>query len=364
MEEVKNTSPEKETSRDQISKEHRQRRWFRKTRAGIDLTREEVKAIKEGRRKLRKELRERGIKSKKEFELTASSLMLYFDKHKRFGLLLWLFHGRGLWALLGATLALLAVAFAFSLVSQMQGHFTINMSGGMFREGFSLSETVGFENPTMRLFAQPAENVPCFSISDLHDDVNDQDGQHNEAQYFAYTYYLRNEGESTVDYTWRMRFNTESKNLSSAAWVMIFEDDAMKFYAQPRADGTQEALPSFGDNTRGYPVRPFFDHAALPQAQYELIKSTAIRDYYRLIPISFESEEIVATGAVTEVEPMEVHKYTVVIWLEGDDPDCTNDLIGGHAGMEMQFRLEEEAQKDEGFGAKWSRFWKNLAFWK
>ena len=32
-------------------------------------------------------------------------------------------------------------------------------------------------------------------------------------------------------------------------------------------------------------------------------------------------------------------KYTVVFWLEGDDPDCTNDLIGAHIGMQMDFEL-------------------------
>ena len=360
MEEKNNTIPEEQPKDDGIPKEQRQRTPFPRTRAGIVLTRDEVKAIKEGRKKLRKELRERGIKSKKEFELTASSLMLYFDKQKRFGLLIWLFHGRGLWALLGASLLLIGALFAMSMVSQMQGHFTINMTGGMFREGFSLSETKGFENPTMRLFAQPAEEVPCISILDIREDVNDVDGQHNEIQYFAYTYYIRNEGESTVDYDWQMELTSESLGLSKAVWVMIFEDDAMKFYAHGRADGTQEALPPVGDNTRGYLDRPFFDNAALPEEQYELIASKNGRDFYRLIPVSFESDLVVASGTVTEVEPMEVHKYTVVIWLEGEDPDCTNDLIGGHAGMEMNFQLVTDDEEEK---SGWDSFWDNLIFW-
>ena len=50
------------------------------------------------------------------------------------------------------------------------------------------------------------------------------------------------------------------------------------------------------------------------------------------------------TGSQTNVAPGEMHKYTVVIWLEGDDPDCTNDLIGGHFGLEMYFRLLEDDQ--------------------
>jgi len=358
----KKKSPERRP--EDIPKEKRQKRLFPKTRAGIVLTEDEVQEIKRGRRQLRKDLRARGIKSKKDFELTASSLMLYFDKQKKWGLLLWLFHGRGLWALLAALGALMLVLFALSTISEMRGHFTINMSGGLFREGFSLSETVGFENPTTRLFAQPAEDVPCCSIRDILPDVNDHDGQHNEEIYFAYTYYIRNEGESTVNYTWKMLLNAESRNLSTAAWVMIFEDDQMKFYAKAREDGTQEAIPSFGDDSRGYPERPFYDFAAQPQEQYEQVGTSGGRDFYRIIPYSFESDTVVATGAVTEVEPQEVHKYTVVIWLEGDDPDCTNDLIGGHAGMEMNFKLEtEEDTEESSFEDSWNDFWDGLTFW-
>ena len=364
MDEKKKAPPGGQRSPEDIPKEMRQKRLFPKKRAGIVLTEAEVQAIKAGRRKLRKELRERGITSKKDFELTASSLMLYFDKQKKFGLLLWLFHGRGLWALLALLAALLLTLFALSTISEMQGHFTINMSGGLFREGFSLSETVGFENPTMRLFAVPAEEVPCFSIRDILPDVNEHDGQHNEAEYFAYTYYIRNEGESTVNYTWQMNLSAESKNLTDAVWVIIFEDDVMKFYAKAREDGTQEAIPYFDDDSRGYPVRPFYESAAAPQEQYELIKTNGEYEFYRLIPYAFEADTVVASGAVTEVEPQEVHKYTVVIWLEGDDPDCTNDLIGGHAGMEMNFKLEtEEDTEEKSFADRWNDFWNGLNFW-
>ncbi len=281
---------------------------------------------------------------------------------------MWFLHGRWLWALLGALAALMAVLFALSLISQMQGHFTINMSESMFREGFSLSETVGFENPTMRLFAQAAENVPCVSITDIHDDVDSVDGQHNEATYFAYTFYIRNEGESTVSYNWTCHLNSESHDMSDAAWIMIFEDGKMKFYAKPREDGTQEALPYFNDNTRGYLNCPMYDRAADSEAQFQLITSKDGNNFYRVIPYSFLSSTTVAGGTVTSVDPMEAHKYTVVIWLEGDDPDCTDDLIGGHAGMDMNFTLiDEEIDENEennSFSAKWDAFWDNLVFWE
>ena len=62
---------------------------------------------------------------------------------------------------------------------------------------------------------------------------------------------------------------------------------------------------------------------------------------------------------------MEAHKYTVVLWIEGDDPDVTNDLIGGHAGVEMNYRLVEEEQESDrrsGWSARWKELWDGLRF--
>ena len=349
-------APEKKPD---IKPQKPQRRLFKRTRAGIVLTREEVKEIKKGRKKLRKELKAVGIKSKKEFELTASGLMLYFDKARFWALIPWLFGGKGLWLLLGSAGVLLLALLAMSMVTQMRGHFTINLSDGMFKEGFSLSETVTFDDPTMRLFAEPAADVPAVSIVDIKDDVPTVDGRYENANYFAYTFYIRNEGENTVDYSWQVRLNSETQKLSDTVWVMVFEDDAMRFYAKPRADGTQEALPYFDNNSRGYTKCPLMEYAAQPDAQYQLISESNSISYYRLIPFAFESDEVIASGSQQEVAPMDVHKYTVVIWLEGDDPECTNDKIGGHAGIEMHFRLEGE-EDSSSFGSKWEEFWNIL----
>ena len=34
-------------------------------------------------------------------------------------------------------------------------------------------------------------------------------------------------------------------------------------------------------------------------------------------------------------------KYTVVIWLEGNDPDCVDDIIGGTLKLSMDFKIAE-----------------------
>ncbi len=343
----------------------KQRRLFKRKRAGEVLTREQVKAIKAGRKLLRKQMKRQGLKRKEDFELAASSLGLYFDKRK-FLVLLWWLRGWGLWALLGALALLLAVLFIYSTVTAMRGMFTINMSDGMFKEGFVLSETEDFRNPTTHLFCIPAEDVPCISISHIPEDIDAYEGQHN-ANYFAYTFWVRNEGDNTVDYAWYLNLNSESKNLSTAAWVMVFEDGQMAFYAEAGADGEPEALPELGDDSRGYIGAPLIQHAADPDGQYQVIRAVGDLQYYRVIPKSFVSDAVVAQGYMSQVDPQEIHKYTVVIWLEGDDPECTNDMIGGHLGLDMYFQLQKEESQDtagSSWGETWNSLWSSLRFWE
>ena len=313
---------------------------FRRKRGTEELTREQVKAIKKGRKMLRRDLKKQGLRSKADFELMASSMGLYFDKGWLAALLILL--GRWWpWMLAGSAAAALAAMALLSAVTEMRGHFTINMDDDMFREGFVLAETADFKNPTTYLFATPAEDVPCISISDIPVDVDSSyEGTHNE-NYFAYTFFLRNEGESTVDYTWSMELNSESKSLSDAVWVMIFEDGRMRFYAEPNAEGQTEALPAFGDDTRGYLNPAVIGLCAEPEEQSQLIRQRGELSYYRLVPRTFLTQTHVAEGFRERVAPMEVHKYTIVIWLEGDDPDCNNEMIGGHVGMEFNIELTQ-----------------------
>ena len=123
---------------------------------------------------------------------------------------------------------------------------------------------------------------------------------------------------------------------------MVIMDGELTFYARENAEGEAEALPAFGDDTRGYRILPWFDQTADPEKQYEAIASTGMGTYYRIIPEMFEDETTVTSGVRKGMKPGTIHKYTVVIWLEGDDPDTTDELIGGHLGVEMDFQLKNK----------------------
>lgn len=351
-------------------KETKQKRLFQKTRAGEVLSKEQVKYIKAERKKLRKQMKKMGIKSRREFELTASSMGLYFDKHLRLGLLWWLLRGKALWWLLGALATLLFLFYIMSLISQQKGHFTINLTDDMFRNGFVISETEDFADPVFQLFSHEVTEVPCISIVSLPEDIEDWEGTHDSSNYFAYTFWVRNEGQDTVDYTYDILINSESQNLSEATWIMLFENGKMTFHAKESAEGGEEAIPSFSDRSQGYRITPFINQAKYPDEQYQVVAQSDRRTYYRAVPIPFVSEAVAVTGRYDRIAPMETVKYTVVMWLEGDDPDCTDELIGGHLGIEMQFHLVEDASivQNEGFASDLKRLADAvkdaLFFWK
>ena len=336
------SSPKKEEKKkaDKITgAEKSQKRLFKYRRGGVVLSEDEVKEIKAGRKKLRREMKARGIKSKREFELTASGLGLYFDKRRPFPFLWWLFSGKGLLALLDSTLGALLLFLAISKVAELRGHFTINMTDDLLKEGFTLSETIGFENKSSNLYSDPVEDAPCISVVEIPDNIDQIEGSHNGKEYFAYTFYIRNEGDIPADYEYEINVNSEGLNLSVASWVMLFEDGEMTFYAKRGADGEPEAIPEKGNTSFAYNKAPFLSAAKYPDKQFEVIKMIGDKSFYRLIPIPFVSDTVIASGTQEYVCPGDIHKYTVVLWLEGDDPDCTDDLIGGHLGIEMNFRL-------------------------
>ncbi|MCR4683813.1 MAG: hypothetical protein K5647_10830 [Clostridiales bacterium] len=310
-----------------------QRRLFKKKRAGAVLTREEVAEIKAGRKALRLRMKAQKIYTKEDFELTAASLGLYFDKRSG-GFLLWFMsHWPGM--LLAALLTLLLVILIFAGVTKLRGLYTISLADELFKEGFTLCDEVSFRTPTVELIAPAAEDVTCVSIRNIPADLDSIDGSYN-AGFFSYTYYIRNEGESTLEVDWELVMNQETKKLSDAVWSAVYVDGKPCVYAAPNSStGEPEALPPKGDDSRGYRTLPI--GADLPEGQTEAVKTVGEVTFLRVIPVNFESAKAITRGRFESVAPGEVHKFTVVLWVEGDDPDADDSKIGGVLGCQMNF---------------------------
>jgi hypothetical protein len=54
---------------------------------------------------------------------------------------------------------------------------------------------------------------------------------------------------------------------------------------------------------------------------------------------NFLDEDVVFEDVRPEFGVGEIDRYTVVIWLEGEDPECVNEIMGGEAKFSMGFEV-------------------------
>lgn len=305
------------------------------------LSREEKKQIRKERRKLRKDLRQKGIKSRKEFEKIAQMLGLVYGDNGPF-LLPWLWKLQEFLAGLGAAKYLLGIAgilgllFAYAVLANQKGNFIINMSNDLVMLDYELSDTEDFTKPKVRCVSDVLTEVNPFSIEDLPDNLDQLSGSHNIDNVVAYTFWITNNGQSKSNVDWYLLLNKTTKEVDKATWIMVFEDGQISLHASANADGQPERLEGLTAN------------ALLHEAAAQGAGVTAEEDGLCSVEaIPYESNHVVASHLDVSLAPGEKHKYTVAIWVDGEDPDCTEDMIGGHAGY--QFRFVEHGSTDDIF---------------
>lgn len=302
----------------------------RHTRAGR-------KEIRRRRKELRKELKQNGIKGRRDFENIARDVGLTLDDGKFAALLnfFWL-KGQALLAAGALKLALLGAGVALgglflaATISEVAGSFTVNLTADMLEFGFVLTESLQDEDYSSRLMTEEIEEINNITLDDIADDVYVPDGSNNGVSYMAYSFYIVNQGDVAAAYAYTLNLDSATLSTDEAVWLMVFEDDKQVVYAKASADGDPEEL-------YGYRTAPFYEEAYDPDGQYYIEDGD-----YGLITTPFVSEDIVMQGYIPSVEPGEAKKYTIVIWLEGNDPECTNDIFGGYAKFSMDFSSVED----------------------
>ena len=135
---------------------------------------------------------------------------------------------------------------------------------------------------------------------------NSGEGSHNGKNYIAYTFYAENRGLDPINYWTRIEIDDVIKDVDEAIRVMVYRNGERVIYAKPnRATGRPE---------RG--------------------------------TVPFKDDTLVMLESVKNFQVGAIDKYTVVIFLEGDDPECTDPLIGGEIKLHMRI-TEEHIPKDD-----------------
>ena len=216
---------------------------------------------------------------------------------------------------------ILIIGYVVSVLYMKFGSFTVSVNklDGL-KYALTLSESPDFKTYTSRLNADISEEVTNIDGKTLPDWLANVDGEHNGDNYVAYTFYCKNMGQKTVTYSYEMYIANMTYEVEKAVRVRLYVDEFIHDgkndihfadYAYARTDGVEGPEPG---------------------------------------TIAFQSGNTIVKDYIEHFMPGDITQYTVVIWLEGPDPDCVDKIIGGEFKVDML--MEVVRDEEEGTDVK------------
>lgn len=200
---------------------------------------------------------------------------------------------------------LLGIYFILRIVYQT-GRFTITLDTSSDMKGALVMYANKNDKITRRtLQADVLDFITNISGDWIPENINDEaDGGHNGDNYIAYTFYVENEADETIHYWYKILIDDIVKNVDEAIRVAVYLNGEKTVYAKANSRTSQ------------------------PE------KDT----------IAFKDTDTVMLEQRKNFKSGDVDKFTVVMWIEGDDPECIDDLIGGEMKMHMVITEEHIKQ--------------------
>ena len=181
------------------------------------------------------------------------------------------------------------------------GNFSISLDRNLyFDKGLIIYDDPSYKVYRTELYAEAPKTFDDISYKWLPSDISEHSGgSHNGNNYLAYTFYIENQGEEVADYWSEVVIEDVIKNVDDAVRVRIYKNDEYVTYAKMGSDGVPEP------NT-----------------------------------VAFQEENLVVREHTENFKPGDIDKYTIVLWIEGADPECTDNILGGEFKVSMQFNSE------------------------
>lgn len=222
---------------------------------------------------------------------------------------------------LGMGLSTLAISILllFSYYGQRVGNFTIDLNQELYLEKrMILSETIDFAERRSRLIGEPVRYVEPMGVRGdplaLPPEIVARmetfgPGSNNGINYFAYVFYAKNDGEAPLSYSLAMYVEEATRHVDEAIRVMVIHERDItglnireqNVYAKPQSHvGEQPGYPEPGTTM-------------------------------------FYSSKIVFDKNRYTMNPGVIDKFTIVMWIHGEDLDCTD--IGERAITEGTLRM-------------------------
>ncbi|MBE0701277.1 MAG: hypothetical protein IH571_06290 [Acholeplasmataceae bacterium] len=206
------------------------------------------------------------------------------------------------------------LSLAFTVITfygQNAGNFVMSVDYGALSRGISLSKEPDLSITSSMLMSDPISEARDMTYTWLKiEEVDANNGNYKDVdyEYIAYTFYLVNSGFETVDISYHIRITEVYNNLDSAIRILVIEDGVQTMYMKP------DEPDEFG-NMPTYPVE-------MPEAE------------------NFLSDTIVTRKRFTNFKPGNVKKFSVIVWLEGWDPNTNDQILGGMFKSQMNFSID------------------------
>lgn len=206
-------------------------------------------------------------------------------------------------------LVFLSTVYAFlKIASSREGFLQISSAPSELKDkNISLSIRRDFKDKTTSLKTKINKNMNNITYAWIPSTIGSKDGDDSRHNFVVYTFYVKNTGLEPVKYSEEVTMVTSTNGAEKALRVMVLRNDELpRVYAAPK--GVTNEPEFIGDETT--------DKA-----------------------INFLDEHTVYKASNTNFKKGEVVKYTLVVWFEGEDPECVDAILGGEVKVGMYFEV-------------------------
>jgi len=250
--------------------------------------------------------------------------------------------------------SVLALLYLISWLLTSIGDLVISVDSVAAKKGITIAADADGADPQTKLSAAMVNDVTNITYDWLPATLDlEADGSHNGRNYLAYTFYLTNSGSEKLDYVSTLKSVRAAKSADEACRIMIYKNGEPTVYAKKNSTDVDGNLPG-KEGVDPMPFETIFkkvipDGYQAPTA--EEIKQAA-EETQNKTPVDVTDEEVTITEFADNetifsienegLEPGQRDKYTIVMWIEGEDPECIDEIRGGYVKLDWFISIKDE----------------------
>lgn len=215
------------------------------------------------------------------------------------------------------------------LLGNESGNFVFQVQEGEIDKSISITDDLESGLLTNRLIAEGQKNWVDTTVTHfLGDNYQEQyttlqtltsTGGRNvlfdseqQGYVYAYTFYIVNTGAGLMELEIEMKMSNITKGMDNAIRVLTFNENEANVNIYQKADQQEVLYPGY------YLKRPtnFIDGNTV----------------YK--------EDVFLQSTGDNINNKNYLKYSVLVWLEGHDPECVNDIMGGTIKFAVNIRVK------------------------